>query len=150
MLFNLKKWVFFIHLPRHRVQVWDPAFRAYLQELEERKPVVCGGDLNVAHQAIDLARPGSNRRSAGFTDEERESFSVLLEAGFVDSFRHFYPEVEAQYSWWSYRRGARARNIGWRLDYFLVSQGFSPRVSSSVIRPKVLGSDHCPVELVIS
>lgn len=133
----------------YRTQVWDPAFRQYLQELEALKPVVCGGDLNVAHQAIDIARPGSNRRSAGFTDEERESFSALLQAGFVDTFRHFSPDATAQYSWWSYRGGARARNVGWRLDYFLVSQGFLPRVSSSVICPQVLGSDHCPVELVV-
>jgi exodeoxyribonuclease-3 len=133
----------------YRVQVWDLAFRNYLKELEALKPVVCGGDLNVAHQAIDLARPGSNRRSAGFTNEERESFSGLLEAGFVDTFRHFSPETTAQYSWWSYRGGARARNVGWRLDYFLVSHGLLPRVSSSVIRPNVLGSDHCPVEVVL-
>ncbi len=134
----------------YRVQEWDPAFLSYLKELEATKPVVYCGDLNVAHQEIDIARPGSNRRSAGFTDEERESFSAIIAAGFVDTFRHFYPDATEKYSWWSYMGGARARNVGWRLDYFMVSQSFVDRVASSEILSEVVGSDHCPVVMVVS
>ncbi|MEO0414043.1 MAG: exodeoxyribonuclease III [Verrucomicrobiota bacterium] len=128
---------------------WDAAFRKHLTELEKSKPVVFCGDLNVAHQEIDIARPKANRRSAGFSIEERDSFTELLGAGFVDTFRHFYPDATERYSWWSYRAGARGKNIGWRLDYFGVSEAFLPRVKSADILSDVMGSDHCPVELVI-
>ena len=139
-------------LPRldYRLQEWDPAFLKHIQDLEASKPVVCCGDLNVAHLEIDIARPKSNRKSAGFTNQERESFSEILSAGFVDTFRHFFPDATEKYSWWSYMGGARARNVGWRLDYFVVSQSFLDRVDSSQILPEVMGSDHCPVELVVS
>ena len=139
-------------LPRldYRIQEWDPAFLKYIQELEAHKPVIYCGDLNVAHLEIDIARPGSNRRSAGFTNEERDSFTNILSAGFVDTFRHFYPDATQKYSWWSYMGGARARNVGWRLDYFVVSQSVLDRVESSEILADVLGSDHCPVALVVS
>ena len=134
----------------YRIQEWDPAFLRYIQDLEAEKPVVYGGDLNVAHLEIDIARPASNRRSAGFTNEERESFSGILASGFVDTFRNIYPDATQKYSWWSYMGGARARNVGWRLDYFVVSQSFIGRVDSSEILSDVKGSDHCPVELVVS
>lgn len=124
---------------------WDEAFRLFLATLAVTKPVVFCGDLNVAHQEIDIARPKENRFSAGFSDEERASFGKLLESGFHDTFRHLNPGVEAAYSWWSYRAGARARNIGWRIDYFGVSSPFIDRVASAEILPHVLGSDHCPV-----
>lgn len=129
---------------------WDRAFREYLTDLESGgKPVIFCGDLNVAHQEIDLARPAANRKSAGFSDEERAGFSQLLRAGFIDSFRHFHPEVTDAYSWWSYRGGARARNVGWRIDYFGVSKEASKRMRSASILPEVTGSDHCPVTLEI-
>lgn len=130
---------------------WDKAFRQYLKFLEtsHRKPVVFCGDLNVAHQEIDLARPKANRKSAGFSDEERAGFSSLLETGFVDTFRHFHPEARDQYTWWSFRGGARGKNVGWRIDYFGVSDYFISRVQSSTIHPEVMGSDHCPVQIVI-
>lgn len=124
---------------------WDKAFREHVAREAARKPVVFCGDLNVAHQEIDLARPKENRMSPGFSDEEREGFSKLLDAGFVDSFRHLYPDKEAAYSWWSYRAGARQRNVGWRIDYFGVSEPFAKRVKEAVILPEVHGSDHCPV-----
>lgn len=127
-------------------QQWDRDFLAYLERLEKDKPVVFCGDLNVAHTEIDLANPKSNRRNAGFTDEERAGFGALLEAGFVDSFRHFCPEPH-HYTWWSYRAGARARNIGWRIDYWCLSRALTPRLESSVILPEILGSDHCPIHL---
>jgi exodeoxyribonuclease-3 len=124
---------------------WDEAFRIHLAAHATRKPVIFCGDLNVAHQEIDIARPRENRRSPGFSDEERASFGKLLEAGFTDTFRHHHPEVAEAYSWWSYRAGARQRNIGWRIDYFGVSSGFADRVAAADILPHVHGSDHCPV-----
>ena len=127
---------------------WEEDFRAYLTELDRVKPVVLCGDLNVAHQEIDIKNPASNRRSAGFTDEEREAMTRLLDAGFADSFRMLHP-VEVKYSWWSYRFRARARNAGWRIDYFLVSRRIADRVQAAGIHNEILGSDHCPVELVI-
>ena len=132
----------------YRMQ-WDDAFRTWLQELDKRKPVIICGDLNVAHKEIDLKNPRSNRKNAGFTDEEREKFSTLLDAGFTDSFRYLYPEKEGAYSWWSYRFKAREKNAGWRIDYFLVSNRLAPEISSANIHSDIMGSDHCPVELVI-
>lgn len=129
--------------------VWEDAFRAYLKGLDEKKPVIVCGDLNVAHQEIDLANPAQNRRNAGFTDEERGKFTELLDAGFTDTFRHFYPEATERYSWWSYRTRARERNAGWRIDYFCVSDRFSERLVKADILDQVMGSDHCPVLLEI-
>ena len=126
---------------------WEEAFLAYLKKLEETKPVVFCGDLNVAHKEIDLKNPKTNRKNAGFTDEEREKFSVLLEAGFVDTFRHFYPDMENIYSWWSYRAGARPKNVGWRIDYFVVSECMKGRLVDAKILTEIMGSDHCPVLL---
>ncbi len=126
---------------------WEDAFRAYLLRLNEKKPVILCGDLNVAHQEIDIKNAKSNRGSAGFTDEEREKFTVLLASGFVDSFRHLYPDRKDAYSWWSYMGNARAKNVGWRIDYFVVSESLRSRVKESAIFPEVLGSDHCPVML---
>lgn len=128
---------------------WDDAFRAYLLRLNEHKPVVVCGDLNVAHREIDLKNPKSNRRNAGFTDEEREKFGVLLDAGFVDTFRHFYPTQEGAYSWWSYRFKAREKNAGWRIDYFLASERLREQLTSAAIHNEIFGSDHCPVEVNI-
>ncbi|MFR3730353.1 exodeoxyribonuclease III [Lacrimispora sp.] len=128
---------------------WEEAFLAYLKRLEEKKPVIFCGDLNVAHKEIDLKNPKTNRKNAGFTDEERARFSLLLEAGFVDTYRYFYPETEGVYSWWSYRFSARQKNAGWRIDYFCVSECLKDRLESAAIHTEVLGSDHCPVELVI-
>lgn len=128
---------------------WDLAFRAHCRGLAASKPVVFCGDLNVAHQEIDIARPQSNRRSPGFSDEERASFTALLDAGFADTFRHHHPDVAGAYSWWSYRAGARQRNVGWRIDYFGVSTSLLPRVASAFILPQVLGSDHCPVGITL-
>ncbi len=130
-------------------QEWDEAFRNYLCELQESKPVIMCGDLNVAHEEIDLARPKANHFSAGFSDEEREGFSNLLESGFVDTFRHFYPDLTEAYSWWSYRGGARARNVGWRIDYFCISQSLTPSLQAAAIHPDIMGSDHCPVSIDI-
>lgn len=130
--------------------VWDDAFRSYLQELDKEKPVIVCGDLNVAHQEIDLKNPKSNRRNAGFTDEERAKFTQLLEAGFVDTFRYFFPSLEGAYSWWSYRFKAREKNAGWRIDYFLVSERLTSQLVSAHIHADVFGSDHCPVEVQIS
>ncbi len=128
---------------------WDDAFRDYLQRLDAVKPVVVCGDLNVAHREIDLKNPKTNRKNAGFTDEERAKFGQLLEAGFTDTFRHFYPDAEGVYSWWSYRFKAREKNAGWRIDYFLVSDRLQPRLRQAAIHNEVYGSDHCPVEVVV-
>ncbi|MCL2532251.1 MAG: exodeoxyribonuclease III [Oscillospiraceae bacterium] len=128
---------------------WEDAFRAYVCALDKQKPVLICGDLNVAHREIDLARPGPNRRNPGFTDEERGKLSELLDAGFVDTFRTFYPEKPQAYSWWSYRAGARERNVGWRIDYWLCSQRFAPRLAGAGILTAVYGSDHCPVSLEV-
>lgn len=130
----------------YRMQ-WEEAFLGYLKALEKNKPVIVCGDLNVAHQDIDLKNPKTNRRNAGFSDEERSCFSRLLENGFVDTFRYFYPQQEGIYSWWSYRFQARSKNAGWRIDYFLTSQALTDRLRDSRIDTDVLGSDHCPVEL---
>lgn len=128
---------------------WEDAFREYLKVLDGHKPVIVCGDLNVAHQEIDLKNPKSNRRNAGFTDEEREKMTKLLASGFTDTFRHFHPDLEGAYSWWSYRFRAREKNAGWRIDYFLTSQRMDDRLVSATIHNEVFGSDHCPVELVI-
>lgn len=128
---------------------WEDAFLAYLKKLEEKHPVIVCGDMNVAHKEIDLKNPKTNRKNAGFTDEEREKFSVLLENGFVDTFRHFYPDQEGIYSWWSYRFQARAKNAGWRIDYFLVSECLKDQLRDAKIHTEIMGSDHCPVELEI-
>ena len=133
----------------HRLK-WDEAFRAHLKKLDAHKPVIACGDLNVAHQEIDLKNPASNRGSAGFSDEERESFSRLLDAGFTDSFRHLFPDATGMYSWWSYRFNARANNAGWRIDYFLVSGRIADKITAAPIHADILGSDHCPVVLEIS
>ncbi|MCP5538648.1 MAG: exodeoxyribonuclease III [Akkermansiaceae bacterium] len=130
-------------------QEWDRAFLAHMRKLEKEKPVIFAGDLNVAHTEIDLARPRDNRKNAGFTDEERAGFDAIVDAGFVDSFRHFHPGETGQYSWWSFRGGARARNVGWRIDYFCVSGKLIDRARSAAIHSAVTGSDHCPVELIL-
>ena len=128
---------------------WEDAFRAYLIGLDKKKPVIVCGDMNVAHNEIDLKNPKSNRGNAGFTDEERQKFTVLLESGFADSFRMLYPDRANAYTWWSYMFKARERNTGWRIDYFLVSARLVPSVKDSFIRPDVMGSDHCPVGLLL-
>ena len=133
----------------HRLK-WDAAFRTYLVGLDEQKPVIACGDLNVAHREIDLKNPGSNRGNAGFSDEERASFGRLLEAGFTDTFRYLHPDVTGAYTWWSYMFNARANNAGWRIDYFLVSDRIAPAVTAAPIYPDILGSDHCPVGLEIT
>lgn len=128
---------------------WEMDFLSYLKSLESKKPVVFCGDLNVAHKEIDLKNPKTNRKNAGFSDEEREKFSELLEAGFIDTFRYFYPDQEGIYSWWSYRFKAREKNAGWRIDYFCVSRILEDKLKSAAIHTEVMGSDHCPVELII-
>ena len=128
---------------------WEDDFRAYLHRLDERKPVIVTGDMNVAHQEIDLKNPKTNRGSAGFTDEERGKFTELLAAGFTDTFRALHPDALHAYSWWSYRFKARERNTGWRIDYFLVSDRLFPRVADAAIHADILGSDHCPVSLTL-
>ena len=128
---------------------WEDAFLSYLKKLEENKPVVFCGDLNVAHKEIDLKNPKSNRKNAGFTDEEREKFSILLNNGFIDTFRYFYPDAEGIYSWWSYRFQARAKNAGWRIDYFVISECLKDNLKSAHIHTDILGSDHCPVECIL-
>lgn len=128
---------------------WETDFLSYLKGLEQEKPVIFCGDLNVAHQEIDLKNPSANRKNAGFTNEEREKFSALLNAGFVDTFRYFYPDMEGIYSWWSYRFKARERNAGWRIDYFLVSEILKEKLKDARIHTEIIGSDHCPVELEI-
>lgn len=132
----------------HRM-AWDDAFRAYLQSLDADKPVVACGDLNVAHQPIDLKNPGPNRGNAGFSDEERGKFSELLAAGFTDTFRYRNPDLAGAYSWWSYRFHAREKNAGWRIDYFIVSRRIADKIRAAEIHNEIFGSDHCPVELVI-
>ncbi|SFJ05664.1 Exodeoxyribonuclease [Terrisporobacter petrolearius] len=128
---------------------WEDDFRSYLKKLDERKPVIVCGDLNVAHKEIDLKNPKTNRKNAGFTDEERNKFTELLNEGFIDTFRYFYPEEANIYSWWSYRFKAREKNAGWRIDYFCTSEKLKERLVSAKIHTDVLGSDHCPVELII-
>ncbi|MDO5491349.1 MAG: exodeoxyribonuclease III [Bacillota bacterium] len=128
---------------------WEDDFRAYLKKLEEHKPVIVCGDFNVAHREIDLKNPKTNRKNAGFTDEEREKMTRLLDAGFVDTWRHFYPDREGVYSWWSYRFNARKNNAGWRIDYFLVSEALRDRLREAEILTEIYGSDHCPVALTI-
>ncbi len=128
---------------------WEDAFRVYISGLDKKKPVIICGDLNVAHNEIDLKNPSANRRSAGFTDEERGKFSQLLGVGFIDTFRYFYPDLTGAYSWWSYRFNARKNNAGWRIDYYVVSERLQERLIAAKIHSDVLGSDHCPVELEI-
>lgn len=128
---------------------WEDDFLAYLKGLELTKPVIVCGDLNVAHKEIDLKNPKTNRRNPGFTDEERGKFTNLMESGFIDSFRHFYPDLEGAYSWWSYRFHAREKNTGWRIDYFLTSQSLKDSLKDALIYKDILGSDHCPVGLLI-
>ena len=128
---------------------WEDDFREYLTELNKRKPVIVTGDMNVAHKEIDLKNPKTNRRNAGFTDEERSKMTQLLESGFIDTFRYFYPDIEGIYSWWSYRFKAREKNAGWRIDYFLASRDMESRLKDAKIHTEIFGSDHCPVELTI-
>ena len=130
----------------YRVE-WERDLRAYLMELDQSKPVIYCGDLNVAHKEIDLKNPGPNRGKAGFSDQEREQFGLLLDSGFVDTFRYLYPDLTGAYSWWSYRFNARANNAGWRIDYFVVSQRLAEKVQGAFIHPDIYGSDHCPVSL---
>lgn len=132
----------------HRLK-WEESFRDYLTELDSRKPVILCGDLNVAHNEIDLKNPASNRGNAGFSDEERTAFSALLSRGFTDSFRHLYPDKTGAYSWWSYMFNARANNAGWRIDYFVVSDRLKDAIQDATIHPDYLGSDHCPVGLIL-
>ncbi len=129
--------------------VWEDAFREYLNGLKAKKSVLICGDLNVAHKEIDLKNPKTNRRNAGFTDEEREKMTVLLESGFIDTFRHFYPDMTDIYSWWSYRFKAREKNAGWRIDYFLASEDLKDKLQGAAIHTDILGSDHCPVEVTV-
>ena len=130
----------------HRLR-WEEAMRSYMHKLDQKKPVILCGDLNVAHNEIDLKNPASNRGSAGFSDEERGAFTQLLELGFTDSFRHLYPDVTGAYSWWSYRFNARKNNTGWRIDYFVVSDRLAEKITAATIHPEIMGSDHCPVGL---
>lgn len=128
---------------------WEDAFKNYLKELDSIKPVILCGDLNVAHKEIDLKNPSTNRKNAGFTDEEREKMTILLDDGFIDTFRYFYPDREDAYSWWSYMGKARERNVGWRIDYFIVSERLKDRLKDSQIHSSIMGSDHCPVVLEV-
>ncbi|MDE6203261.1 MAG: exodeoxyribonuclease III, partial [Lachnospiraceae bacterium] len=128
---------------------WEDDFRIFLKKLEENKPVILCGDLNVAHREIDLKNPKTNRKNAGFTDQERDKMTVLLESGFTDTFRYFYPDLEGAYSWWSYRFKAREKNAGWRIDYFLSSESLDNSLREALIYKDVFGSDHCPVGLII-
>ena len=129
--------------------IWEEAFQAHLHKLDTHKPVIVCGDMNVAHQEIDLKNPKTNRRNAGFTDEEREKMTQLLSNGFIDTFRYFHPDLTGAYSWWSYRFRAREKNTGWRIDYFLVSERLKPRLVEANILNEIMGSDHCPVELIL-
>ena len=129
--------------------IWEDAFRKYLLELNKKKPVIMCGDLNVAHKEIDLKNPKTNRRNAGFTDEERNKMTELLESGFTDSFRYIYPDKTEAYTWWSYMFKAREKNVGWRIDYFIVSDSIKEKINDSYIYPEILGSDHCPIGLEI-
>ncbi len=131
-------------------QIWEDEIRNYLSVLDSNRPVILCGDLNVAHKEIDIKNPKTNRRNAGFTDEEREKMTVLLNSGFTDSFRYFYPDKTDMYSWWSYMGNARARNTGWRIDYFIVSDRLAGRLDAADIHMTVMGSDHCPVELQLT
>ena len=140
---NSKDWL--ARLP-YRME-WEDVFRMYLKMLEESKPVVVCGDLNVAHEEIDLKNPKTNRKNAGFSDEERGKMTELLDAGFIDTFRYFYPDKAGEYSWWSYRFNARKNNAGWRIDYFIVSEALKERLKGASIHQEIFGSDHCPVEL---
>lgn len=133
----------------HRLQ-WEQAMRDYLSALDRKKPVILCGDLNVAHNEIDLKNPAANRGNAGFSDQERDAFRALLECGFTDTFRHLYPDVTGAYSWWSYRFNARKNNAGWRIDYFLVSDRLKDQIETASIHSEIYGSDHCPVELQLS
>lgn len=128
---------------------WEDAFLAYLKKLEKAKPVIFCGDLNVAHQEIDLKNPKTNRKNAGFTEEERAKFTALIKAGFIDTFRYLYPDLEGAYSWWSYRFRAREKNAGWRIDYFLVSEALQDAIKDALIYKDIFGSDHCPVGLIL-
>ena len=128
---------------------WEAAFLSYVKDLAEKKGVIFCGDLNVAHKEIDLKNPKTNHKNAGFTDEERACFTKVLENGFIDTFRHFYPDVTDAYSWWSYMANARAKNVGWRIDYFVASENMRDRLVDAKIHPQIMGSDHCPVELDI-
>lgn len=128
---------------------WEDDFKAYLKKLEKNKPVIVCGDLNVAHREIDLKNPKTNRMNAGFTDQEREKFQLLLDSGYTDTFRFFYPDLEGAYSWWSYRFQARSKNTGWRIDYFLISESLNEKLKSARILNEIMGSDHCPVEVEI-
>ena len=132
----------------YRMQ-WEDAFRAYLLGLDQKKPVIVCGDMNVAHREIDLKNPATNHKNAGFTDEEREKMSTLLDSGFVDTFRHLHPDATDRYSWWSYRFHAREKNVGWRIDYFLVSRRLAPHIAAADIHDDIMGSDHCPVSLTL-
>lgn len=132
----------------YRMQ-WEDDFRAYIKELDKKKPVIVCGDLNVAHKEIDLKNPKNNRKNAGFTDEERKKFGDFLGAGFIDTYRYFYPDKEGAYSWWSYRFNARANNAGWRIDYFCVSERLKEQLVAADIHTDIMGSDHCPVELTV-
>ena len=134
---------------QYRIHTWEPSMREYLNELRQLKPVVYCGDLNVAHREIDIANPQRNRRSAGFTNEERQAFDELLQLDFVDSFRHFYPDTEGAYSWWSYRAQSRERNVGWRIDYVLLGSELLPALKEASIHQEIHGSDHCPVSIVL-
>ncbi len=129
---------------------WEDDFRNYLLELDKKKPVIVCGDLNVAHKEIDLKNPKTNRMNAGFTDQEREKFQLLLDSGFIDTFRFFYPDMESIYSWWSYRFKAREKNAGWRIDYFLASKRLADKLTGAKIHTEIYGSDHCPVEVTIN
>ena len=129
---------------------WEDDFRNYLLELDKKRPVLVCGDLNVAHKEIDLKNPKTNRMNAGFTDQEREKFQILLDAGFIDTFRYFYPEQTGIYSWWSYRFKAREKNAGWRIDYFLASRRLADKLESAKIHTEIFGSDHCPVEVTLN
>ena len=133
----------------YRMQ-WEDDFRRYLLSLDSKKPVIVCGDMNVAHEEIDLKNPKTNHRNAGFTDEERGKMSSLLQAGFIDTYRHFYPDTTGVYSWWSYRFHAREKNVGWRIDYFLTSNRLDDRLVGAGIHTEILGSDHCPVELIVN
>ena len=130
-------------------QIWEDEIRKYLLKLNETKPVIMCGDLNVAHKEIDLKNPKTNRHNAGFTDEERQKMTELLDAGFIDSFRYLYPDKENAYSWWSYMGHAREKNVGWRIDYFIVSKSIENQIKEAKIYPEIMGSDHCPVGLDI-
>ena len=132
----------------YRMQ-WDDCFRKYVNDLDKKKPVIVCGDLNVAHNEIDLKNPEANRKNAGFSDEEREKFTRFLQSGFIDTYRYFYPDKEGAYTWWSYMFNDRKNNVGWRIDYFCVSERLKDKLVSADIHADILGSDHCPVELVI-